>query len=122
MSGRADTTLLLCSGIPLQCDMERIQQSEEEDDGENTSSSSQEFDDAGLREEKALSDSEIKVPAAPVTERTLLLHTVQSEALEMFPCFFQFFAHCCRWHKNTRNEGKCRPFEFGKLYPNPRTT
>lgn len=58
---RADTTWLLCSGIPLQCDMERIQQSEEEDDGENTSSSSQEFEDAGLREEKALSDSEIKV-------------------------------------------------------------
>ncbi|KAM4717585.1 uncharacterized protein prr14 [Anableps anableps] len=40
---------------------ERRQQSEEEDDGEDTSSSSQEFEDAGLREEKALSDSEIKV-------------------------------------------------------------
>lgn len=53
--------MLVCSGIPLQCDMERIQQSEEEDDGENTSSSSQEFEDVGLREEKALSDSEIKV-------------------------------------------------------------
>lgn len=39
---------------------ERRQQSEEEDDCEDTSSSSQEFDDTGLREEKALSDSEIK--------------------------------------------------------------
>lgn len=35
--------------------------SEEDDDGEDTSSSSQEFEDVGLREEKALSDSEIKV-------------------------------------------------------------
>lgn len=41
--------------------MERRQQSEEEDDGEDTSSSSQEFEDVGMREEKALSDSEIKV-------------------------------------------------------------
>ncbi|KAM3597975.1 uncharacterized protein V6R79_011983 [Siganus canaliculatus] len=49
------------SGIPLACDVERRQQSEDEDDGEDTSSSSQEFDDVGLREEKALSDSEIKV-------------------------------------------------------------
>lgn len=32
-----------------------------EDDGENMSSSSQEFEDVGLREEKALSDSEVKV-------------------------------------------------------------
>ncbi|XP_035511531.1 uncharacterized protein prr14 [Morone saxatilis] len=47
------------SGIPLEC--ERRQQSEEEDDGEDTSSSSQEFEDVGMREEKALSDSEIKV-------------------------------------------------------------
>lgn len=39
--------------------MERRQQSEEED--EDTSSSSQEYEDAALREEKALSDSEIKV-------------------------------------------------------------
>lgn len=45
----------------LECEIERRQQSEEEDDGEDTSSSSQEFDDVGLREEKALSDSEIKV-------------------------------------------------------------
>lgn len=52
---------LLCSGIPLECEIGRRQQSEEEDDGENTSSSSQEFEDVGLREEKALSDSEIKV-------------------------------------------------------------
>ncbi|XP_032393756.1 uncharacterized protein prr14 isoform X2 [Etheostoma spectabile] len=49
------------SGSSLQCEIERRQQSEEEDDGEDTSSSSQEFEDVGLREEKALSDSEIKV-------------------------------------------------------------
>ncbi|KAF1379853.1 hypothetical protein PFLUV_G00180410 [Perca fluviatilis] len=49
------------SGSHLQCEIERRQQSEEEDDGEDTSSSSQEFEDVGLREEKALSDSEIKV-------------------------------------------------------------
>lgn len=53
--------MLLGSGIPLQCDVEGMQQSEEEDDGEDTSSSSQEFEDVALREEKALSDSEIKV-------------------------------------------------------------
>ncbi len=52
---------LLCSLNPLECEIERRQQSEEEDDGEDTSSSSQEFEDVGLREEKALSDSEIKV-------------------------------------------------------------
>ena len=52
---------LFCSGSHLQCEIERRQQSEEEDDGEDTSSSSQEFEDVGLREEKALSDSEIKV-------------------------------------------------------------
>ena len=45
----------------MQCETEGRQQSEEEDDGEDTSSSSPEFEDAGLREEKALSDSEIKV-------------------------------------------------------------
>ncbi|XP_029364904.1 uncharacterized protein prr14 [Echeneis naucrates] len=49
------------SGNPLECEIERRQQSEEEDDGEDTSSSSQEYEDAALREEKALSDSEIKV-------------------------------------------------------------
>ncbi|XP_044037023.1 uncharacterized protein prr14 isoform X2 [Siniperca chuatsi] len=49
------------SGNPLECEIERRQQSEEEDDGEDTSSSSQEFEDVGLREEKAFSDSEIKV-------------------------------------------------------------
>ncbi|XP_069021412.1 uncharacterized protein prr14 [Embiotoca jacksoni] len=49
------------SGNTLVCEMERRRQSEEEDDGEDTSSSSQEFEDVGLREEKALSDSEIKV-------------------------------------------------------------
>ncbi|XP_034075738.1 uncharacterized protein prr14 isoform X2 [Gymnodraco acuticeps] len=43
------------------CDIERRRQSKEEDDGEDTSSSSQEFEDIGLREEKAFSDSEIKV-------------------------------------------------------------
>lgn len=56
--------VLVCSGISLQCEIERRQQSEEEEeDGENTSSSSQEFEDVGLREEKALSDMihEIKV-------------------------------------------------------------
>lgn len=50
-----------CSGAPLESETERRPQSEEEDDGEDTSSSSQEFEDVGLREEKALSDSEIKV-------------------------------------------------------------
>ncbi|KAM7387237.1 hypothetical protein PAMA_009719 [Pampus argenteus] len=40
---------------PLECKIE------EDDGGEDTISSSQEFDDVGLREEKALSDSEIKV-------------------------------------------------------------
>ncbi|XP_041673503.1 uncharacterized protein prr14 [Cheilinus undulatus] len=49
------------SGNPLECEIERRGQSEEEDDGEDTSSSSQEFEDVALREEKALSDSEIKV-------------------------------------------------------------
>ncbi|XP_037332560.2 uncharacterized protein prr14 isoform X1 [Pungitius pungitius] len=50
------------SGNPTECEMERRQRSEEEeDDGEDTSSSSQEFEDVGLRDEKALSDSEIKV-------------------------------------------------------------
>uniref|UniRef100_UPI0037E97297 uncharacterized protein prr14 n=1 Tax=Semicossyphus pulcher TaxID=241346 RepID=UPI0037E97297 len=49
------------SGNPLECEIERRQQSEEEDDGEDTSSSSHEFEDVVLREEKSLSDSEIKV-------------------------------------------------------------
>ncbi|XP_054463884.1 uncharacterized protein prr14 [Anoplopoma fimbria] len=49
------------SGNLLECQRERRQQSEEEDDGEDTSSSSQEFEEVALREEKALSDSEIKV-------------------------------------------------------------
>lgn len=50
----------LCSGIPLECEIERRPQSEEEY-YEDTSSSSQEFEDAAMREEKSLSDSEIKV-------------------------------------------------------------
>ncbi|XP_074553032.1 uncharacterized protein prr14 [Halichoeres trimaculatus] len=49
------------SGNPLACEIERRGQSEEEDDGGDTSSSSQEFEDVALREEKSLSDSEIKV-------------------------------------------------------------
>ncbi|XP_020501375.2 serine-rich adhesin for platelets [Labrus bergylta] len=49
------------SGNPMECEIERRGQSEEEDDGEDTSSSSQEFEDVALREEKAFSDSEIKV-------------------------------------------------------------
>ncbi|XP_029945521.1 uncharacterized protein prr14 isoform X2 [Salarias fasciatus] len=51
------------SGTSLECELEGRRQSEEEDDddGEDTSSSSQEFEDVALREEKALSDSEIKV-------------------------------------------------------------
>lgn len=53
------SSLPLCSGNSLECQIER--RSEEEDDGEDTSSSSQEFEDVGLREEKAFSDSEIKV-------------------------------------------------------------
>ncbi|XP_047212400.1 uncharacterized protein LOC124862489 [Girardinichthys multiradiatus] len=40
---------------------ERRQRSEEDDDGEDTSSSSQESEDAGMREEKALSVFEIRV-------------------------------------------------------------
>ncbi|XP_041858105.1 uncharacterized protein prr14 [Melanotaenia boesemani] len=61
---RADSDAALDSsncGNPLQSESEKRQQSEEEDDGEDTSSSSHEFEDVGLREEKALSDSEIKV-------------------------------------------------------------
>ncbi|XP_011602571.2 uncharacterized protein prr14 [Takifugu rubripes] len=49
------------SGMSVQCEPERWQRCDVEDDGENTSSSSQEFEDVGLREEKALSDSEVKV-------------------------------------------------------------
>ncbi|KAK2833075.1 hypothetical protein Q5P01_016964 [Channa striata] len=49
------------SGGILDCKTERRQRCEEEEEyGENTSSSSQEFEDVGIREEKALSDSEIK--------------------------------------------------------------
>lgn len=51
---------LLGSRNPLECEPERRQESEEEY-GEDTSSSSQEYEDIGSREEKALSDSEIKV-------------------------------------------------------------
>lgn len=48
--------------MSVQREPERGQQRRDaEDDGENTSSSSQEFEDVGLREEKALSDSEVKV-------------------------------------------------------------
>ncbi|TNN70060.1 Protein PRR14L [Liparis tanakae] len=49
------------SGNLSEREMVRRQQSEEEDDGEDTSSSCQEFEDIGMREEKAFSDSEIKV-------------------------------------------------------------
>lgn len=52
---------VVCSGIAVQSESGRGQRGEADDDGENTSSSSQEFEDAGLREEKALSDSEVKV-------------------------------------------------------------
>lgn len=47
--------------IPLDCEIETRKQIEEDEDGEDTSCSSQEFEDVALREEKALSDSEIKV-------------------------------------------------------------
>lgn len=47
------------SGSLLVCETARRGQSEEDD--EDTSSSSQEFEDTALREEKALSDSDIKV-------------------------------------------------------------
>lgn len=50
---------LLGNRNPLACDPERGRC--EEEYGEDTSSSSQEYEDVGLREEKALSDSEIKV-------------------------------------------------------------
>lgn len=56
------TYWLLVSETPLKCGTERGEQCD--DDGEDTSSSSQEYDDVGLREEKALSDSEIKVNVA----------------------------------------------------------
>ncbi len=49
------------SGLPFKCEIDRRQQSEMEYYGEEMSTSSQEFEDIGLREEKALSDSEIKV-------------------------------------------------------------
>lgn len=52
---------VLCSGMRVQCEPEGRRRRDAEDDGENTSSSSQEFEDVGLREEKALSDSEVKV-------------------------------------------------------------
>lgn len=52
---------LLGSTNSLVCEPETRQQCEEEEYGEDTSSSSQEYEDVGLREEKALSDSEIKV-------------------------------------------------------------
>ncbi|XP_034045903.1 uncharacterized protein prr14 [Thalassophryne amazonica] len=45
----------------LECETERRPQTEDEDDSENTNFSGQEFENVGLREEKALSDSEIKV-------------------------------------------------------------
>uniref|UniRef100_A0A8C7X9Z2 Tantalus-like domain-containing protein n=1 Tax=Oryzias sinensis TaxID=183150 RepID=A0A8C7X9Z2_9TELE len=64
LSPRADasaTSDSSCSGNPVQLESERRQRSEEEDDGEDTSSSSQECEDVVLREEKALSDSEIKL-------------------------------------------------------------
>lgn len=66
--------LLLCSGDPLESEIRRRQQSEEEDDGEDTSSSSQEFEDVGLREEKALSDSEIKVYIMASSTKGVLTH------------------------------------------------
>lgn len=44
-----------------QRESERRQQCDVHDDGESMSSSSQELEDVGLREEKALSDSEVKV-------------------------------------------------------------
>lgn len=53
-----------------QCEAEGRQRCEDVcDDGENTSSSSQESDDVGPREEKALSDSEVKVSPVGVHKR-----------------------------------------------------
>lgn len=49
-----------------------------DDDGENTSSSSQELEDVGLREEKALSDSEVKVSP------TYLQHFIFSDVVFIF--------------------------------------
>ncbi|KAG7504209.1 hypothetical protein JOB18_003111 [Solea senegalensis] len=48
------------SGKIVECETE-MRQSEEEEDAEDTSSSSPEYGDIALKEEKALSDSEIKV-------------------------------------------------------------
>ncbi|PWA17801.1 hypothetical protein CCH79_00008102, partial [Gambusia affinis] len=59
--GSSSAASLDPSENPAPYEAARRRQSEEEDDGEDTSSSSQEFEDAGLREEKALSDSEIRV-------------------------------------------------------------
>ncbi|XP_026208064.1 uncharacterized protein prr14 [Anabas testudineus] len=59
--GTPHATLDSSNRNPLVCESERRQQCEEEEFGEDTGSSSQEYEDVGLREEKALSDSEIKV-------------------------------------------------------------
>ncbi|XP_056144307.1 uncharacterized protein prr14 [Lampris incognitus] len=58
----ASSTCSVLSQIHLGCEIDtRRQHKEEEEDGEDTSCSSQEFEDVVLTEEKALSDSEIKV-------------------------------------------------------------
>lgn len=49
-------------------------QEEEEEDSEDTSSSSQELEDAALREEKALSDSEVKVRSTSSLRHHRRLH------------------------------------------------
>ncbi|XP_067089567.1 uncharacterized protein prr14 [Osmerus mordax] len=56
------------SQIPLEGESETRQQSDD-DDGEDTSCSSQEFESMGMREEKALSDSEIKMGSCKNEER-----------------------------------------------------
>lgn len=45
----------------LECETEKGQGIEEDEECEDISSSSQEYEDAAFREEKALSDSELKV-------------------------------------------------------------
>lgn len=52
---------VLCSGTSVQREPDRRQRCDVEDGGENMSSFSPGFEDVGLREEKALSDSEVKV-------------------------------------------------------------
>lgn len=78
----------------MECAIERRQQSEEEDDGEDTSSSNQDFEDVALREEKALSDSEIKVDII-FTAMTLCVTGVITCHASFYIEFFVIFGLIC---------------------------